>query len=184
VLLIFFTSSKHKFFAKGRTEKHCTCERCDAEYSYVMERDAVGEDTSLFSWDERSAFRKAEADAHKKLDKLLAEEEDEAPCPECGWVQGHMVRAVRNQSYRGLRSLARGGLFFAVGGLILGIAFPLLVLVFGHPDNPKNGENAVSMGVVGLIIMLIGLTPASFAWSLRKVLQSWYDPNRNLRRTV
>lgn len=179
MLLLFLSSSKQKFYVRGKRVKDALCERCDCEYSYEIERDVIGEDNSLFSWSEKAAFRKAEADGQKKLDKVLDAEDDAAPCPDCGWVQAHMIESVRNQSYLGLKNFSKGGFLFAWVGIAIAVAIPVIAHLSQPPQQAEFARDTFKYASVGLCITTIGLIPAVPFWALRKLLLGFYNPNRN-----
>ena len=177
-MLLVWVSSKHKCFVRGTRTKHVACEACGGEYTYELGREAEGTDTSLFSWDDRSAFRKAEADAQKKLEKVLDDENDPVGCPACGRVQSHMIEAVRHRSYQGLRELAKAGFLFASVGIGLILVFGTAPFFVDAQIRAKADDLAFGMGAVGGILACLFGLPAAAFWALRNWLNSRYDPNR------
>jgi hypothetical protein len=161
---------KYTATLRGKTAKLVTCEECQAEYVYFVERTAKGVDDSPLFLDnagaERNARRRAEQDLRDKLDTAVAV----VPCPECGRVQSHMIDLARREKFGHRRGLAKvaiiaGGIFVAAAGIAA-----LLYL--------KEG------GSGKLIMSLVYGPPAglAFAWGIAKWIRTGreaaeYDPN-------
>lgn len=177
--MLIWISIKRNVTLSGCRTKSIVCEECGQAYTYELQRTTVGSDDSLISWNEASAFRKAEVNARKKLDDLLESECDPVECPQCGWVQSDMVEAVRRRSYLGLKGFVDLGWLIGLGGLLLAVVLPLLVHFAAPPDKPRAWDGSLVIVIVGLVIMQIGLMPACFFWALRKFLCWRYDPNRD-----
>jgi len=87
-----------------------------------MEREAMGDATSLFYLDNQGAQERALNKAQDDLRRQLEKDCDAVPCPACGWYQEHMRPAVGRQ-YRPW--LAVVGACLLCAGLLLVIAFGL-----------------------------------------------------------
>src|SRR5258706_561110 len=83
---------------RGQVARQVVCEMCRQPFEYVIER-KVKLDALPFPRLVRSAERKV----RERLARRLARDVDAHPCPGCGWVQAHMVPALRVKCMRGLR---------------------------------------------------------------------------------
>jgi hypothetical protein len=156
-----------KCSVQGGRERFVDCEICNGRYSFIITRVAIGEDRTLFSWTDRQAYAKAEADAYQKLATILAMEFDIAPCPHCGWVQLAMVDAMNAKSYVNLKQFSTmafvGSLVF--GGIFLFIAFCTKPFVPVFID-------------IALVAMALGSGIAYGLSYLRRVLLRRCNPNK------
>ena len=178
MLLLLLSTSKPKVIVSGLGTKRQTCEVCAHDYSYVISREAEGEDKSWFSWTEAISRRKAAENARRNLAKCLESEVDPVPCSDCGWIQESMIRAVRKRSYRELRRMATAGI--AVG--FAGFALALVALSLGfflHAQGGDPEKMAYMTAAFGGVLALIGGIPGVSFWTLRHLLNSQYEPNRS-----
>jgi hypothetical protein len=151
---------------RGRAVKVVNCEQCRAEYVYFMEREAIGQGTSVLFLDNEGASGRAASDAERSLNRMLAEDCDPVPCPACGWYQKPMVQLLRKQ-YRHWM-LWTGGLLL-IGSFVAGIVL-YLNLVNIHGSNPT--VTSVTVGIL-LFSIPVGLG----LMILRRVLAANFDPN-------
>jgi len=177
--LLLLSSSKNKVFVRDTRVKRCACEQCGHEFEYEIEREAGGKDNSLFSWDERDAFRKAEADAQKNVSKLLDAQDDAVPCPDCGWVQTGMIVAVRRQSYLRLKEVFELGMFLTITGVILPLLLAALFLFTSSVNSGVHGDMTFTLLSVAGILAVVGGVPTFLLWLLRHLLNAAYNPNAN-----
>lgn len=82
--------------------KRITCERCGHEYSYEMTRRAHASAADASS----SGREAARVRAERKLERIVAREQDPVPCPECGYFQPAMTWTVRRHHLGWTRKLA------------------------------------------------------------------------------
>jgi hypothetical protein len=108
--------------AGGTAIKHVQCERCRREFDYALSR-SVALDTLPLPW----LVRSAERICGERLRRRLAEDVEPVSCPSCGWMQSHMIPALRRQFLRPLRSL---GASFAYAGGALSILMLSLAVLF------------------------------------------------------
>ena len=106
-----------------------------------------------------------------------------APCPRCGWVQSHMVVAVRKASYPRLRTGTRLGFVVAGAGIALAVGIPAIFFLsnLNNAQKPPAG-NAMALAVVGGMVAQLGLMFGCLCWGLRALLNWRYDPNRHFHR--
>ena len=151
---------------QGQTLKSVTCEQCQAEYVYSLQREASGEGTSWLFLDDEGASERAERRARAAMDKALREECDAVPCPACGWYQAPMQTMLRAQ-YRSWMLWLGGTLlvvtFFA--GLVLYVNYVSI-----HGPNPR--ATFIAWMIVGL-----GVPGGIGLIALRKILSAGFDPN-------
>ncbi len=123
----------------GTVKKAVICEHCGCHYEYEMRRVGVG---TLY----RSALTKADADkeaariAADQLQRMLENECDVVPCPECGAITREMDKARKA--------------FFPKMLLVIGAGAGLLLLVF--VAWLITGRIFLLGSVVGAIIVLLG----------------------------
>ncbi len=172
MLVQMATPSERRAIVRGSCEKSVDCEACGGQFDYVLTRDAAGADNSLFSWTETASMQKAQANASRNLERLLAREHDAVLCPHCGWLQQAMVAAVRRQSYVGLREVAKISFLFA-GAAAAVFAAVLIALLAGFgPGIANAGPLLLGVGAVPLIAL-----PGILAWVVRLMLNQAYSPN-------
>src|SRR5437763_12084439 len=82
----------------GFVWKHNRCERCQSEYFYRLDRVGKGNHTS-YGGDQFAAQQAADWAARANLDRMLQNDADPVPCPDCGWYQQPMVRAMRDRRF-------------------------------------------------------------------------------------
>lgn len=178
MIVLFLSTPTRKVTVRGSATKTVKCEVCGCAYSYRITREAEGTDKALFSWTNRGAMLKAEANAWKNLDAALESEDEAIPCPDCNWVQHSMIRAVKNRSYRGLSQLANVGFVFGIGLFAIVVLFTLAQHIwFRHKVADPEASFSV-LAALGGIVAALGCIPAGFCWAIRRLLLSQYDPNR------
>jgi hypothetical protein len=153
------------------TLKLVRCENCHVEYVYRMERFGSGTGTSLLFLENKGAQDRATQQAANELRGLLWRECDPIPCPNCGWYQKAMVRAMRRDHWRWMQSTGLG--LLAVSTISLVIAYVAWLPNFPHSPGPpwllpmSLIAGAVT-GVAGAGLLVIKAT-----------LSTRYDPNAN-----
>lgn len=154
----------------GRTYKHVVCEKCGERYSYEMERVARSNETSWFFLANEEAKAEARQSAEEVLQRRFARDCDPVPCPQCGWFQGHMISAARQQYRPWMRGLGRLVAFFAVLLAIPGGWFALLEYV----NSGSNWTLAIKFAAGAVFTLLIGLGAI-----VGRICLSWgFDPNK------
>src|SRR5262249_9588669 len=81
----------------GTVSKFVCCEKCGAEFAYLMTRAGTGSGTSLYFLDESGAAERAARRAESNLQDALANEVEPVECPACGCFQAAMVREARRR---------------------------------------------------------------------------------------
>ena len=85
------------------------CESCNEEFVTLVERRAIGRHSQLYSLTASTYAREtAMARAVAKLEKLLENDVEPVPCPNCGWYQPNMVKVL---------SKPKGALLRIFGGI-------------------------------------------------------------------
>jgi hypothetical protein len=128
------------------------CEKCGAEYAYVMTRTAEGSAFNPLFLDAEGAKRWAAARAQVNTQVVLASASDTIPCPRCGWFQKKMVETMRKRLASGM--VVASCVFFLIGGVVAILLWTML----RTPPLPGREE------VVGLMF-LVGI-----AWLFGSVL--------------
>jgi hypothetical protein len=85
---------------KGKAYKNRLCECCNAEFFYLVEREAIGSGSSLLFLDNQGARDRAAANAEKSLQAVLDKAFEIVHCPQCGWLQKEMVAAERKKRFK------------------------------------------------------------------------------------
>lgn len=137
----------------GTVLKFVTCEQCQAEYLYRLER--TGQFTSRC--DEHSLER-----AKEELNKALEEGIDPVPCPVCGWYQDDMVIEARRLHHAWMRTTGACLLL----GPVVGFPILLLINIFAKLSLPEFCGGLAAALLLGSIL-LFG----------RMLLALWYYPN-------
>lgn len=89
-----------------------------------------------------------------------------------------MIEAVKNQSYVGMKKLGLAGLGCVVFGLVVAAIAGIWHFVeVQNGGDPKSFIGAVA--IIGLMFVAIGGVPSAICFSLRLLLNSMYNPNRN-----
>jgi hypothetical protein len=151
---------------RGRVLKSVTCEQCRAEYVYSMEREAVGQGTSLLFLDNEGASGRASSDAERTLQRTLEQDCDPVPCPTCGWYQIPMVALLRKQHHSWM--VWAGGLLL-IASLVDGIIFYLNMVDI-------RGGNPTARTITGAIL-LVAIPMGLGFFLLRRILAAQFDPN-------
>jgi hypothetical protein len=96
------------------------CDECEAEYVYQLERTTEGYGNSVYALDNAGAKRRATKQAEKALDRTMKSACDVIPCPECGYVQDHMLKQARFERAALFGLIGAGTLILAIGMLFVG----------------------------------------------------------------
>jgi len=150
----------------GHAIKQETCQQCQAEYVYVIERSATGQATTVYGIDAEGTRNRSQTRAQEKLERYLADDFDIVPCPSCGTYQPQMVASLQRSHHIGM---------FLLGALLLLLAFIALVIagVLMLMSNPPYGSGiwAVIGSAVVMVIVGVGLILT------RNALAAKFDPN-------
>src|SRR5262245_37411192 len=102
----------HSATVHGAVDKHVTCESCNGQFAYVLERAATGSALNVFNiCTDRFIHERATRRAAKNLTIALEHEEDFVACPTCGWYQTSMVRAKKRRRFRNVLGVLVIGFF-------------------------------------------------------------------------
>lgn len=155
---------------RAQRPKHVTCDGCQVEYVYFVERRAEGNDSSMLFLNNSGAQKNAQRIAERRLNEKLDRAVKAVPCPGCGLIQEHMIAQAIKQKFSHSLGLAKTAALG--GGLFTLLSIPPLALYF------KDGQT-------GALVMSLAYGPLSFlafVWGVRK----WrrlarearvYDPN-------
>ena len=154
----------------GRVAKLVSCENCQIEYVYTLEREAVGGGTSLYYLDEDGAQERAGSNAAEALREYLANDFDPVPCPACGHYQRFMFPKL--YSTKSGWSVAATVLLLAIGGVA---AISALMGTIGYLDRPKDGD-LLRLGIAWVVMIVCGLIGAALA-SAERARVRHFDPN-------
>ncbi len=156
--------------SSGSQHRTVRCEKCRAEYHYLLHRTARGEGSSFFFLDNAGAARRSADRAAAKLRRSLDKAVDPVPCPACGHFQKDMVAEARRRHLPWMSPHATA--LILIGYVFLGFVALILngVLAREGPLLPWPVFYP-ALGALGGIILL--LPP------VRCVLALGYDPNRD-----
>jgi len=91
------TGMKYTTTLVGREKRDVTCEKCKAEYVYIVSAQGSGTGHSVLFLDEDGAKTRAAGEAYNSMRKQLRHLHLAVPCPVCGWYQEHMVRILKRR---------------------------------------------------------------------------------------
>lgn len=168
---------EHKAEVTAHTVKKVRCEECGYRYAYNLERTGVGTGADFFfGIREKCAEADAERDATRSVKSQLRSSVDVVPCPECGWVQEHMLPRAR---YMHLMWMWKYPWYVPSGCLVAMIAF-LLLGAFANKAirAPQAGNVLGSLAILfGGLMVLSGIATAVLG-VVKYVLSQGYDPNK------
>jgi RNase P subunit RPR2 len=81
----------------GREIREVKCEKCGAEYVYIVQVRAKGSGFSPLFLDDDRAWARAGKEAKQRVKQQLRGLHLPIPCPNCGWYQKHMVELLRKR---------------------------------------------------------------------------------------
>jgi len=164
---------QHRFTVRrsAAETRTVTCEKCCCEYQYELAREVPGHAISPYGLFDASAVRRAERCAQRRLEKIMPTAVDSVPCPQCGWIQAHMVREARRWRYSDLRTIALVILGFALTAM--GVA----AAAFSTDSSTTRDEWRLLLLWTG-VPALAALVALVVRWAL---VRAW-DPN--LRRLL
>ena len=98
--------NQHELYSVDRLHFECertavkevTCQHCQAEYLYVIERTAIGQATTLYHFNEEGARDRSQTRAQTNL-QVIEKDFDLVPCPNCGSYQPQMVAFLRRTQH-------------------------------------------------------------------------------------
>lgn len=156
--------------AIGQRLKDVTCEKCGTHFQYMLSRSGTGTASAPYYLGQRSAERRAEANAKKHLAKLMERDEELVPCPTCRWVNESAIRQYRLSKY----STWHYGAW-----ICMGVALAVdLVLYFSYEDI-FGREARIFSGPI-LTIAVIGLCLGAAFLGAQKFLRGGINPNKIL----
>jgi hypothetical protein len=167
-ILVFwteYTATEH-----GHRLKFVPCENCSTEYVYLLEREAVGARTSMYTPSDEGAARHARAAAHDTLASVLENDFDPVPCPSCGHYQRYMFPKLLGNTGLGVRVLLV--VVSAVGVLAAISALHRSVTYLERPNDQRFAQMVTAWSVLGLLCLVgVGLA------ILNKVKIRRFNPN-------
>jgi hypothetical protein len=167
-ILVFWT--EYTATAHGHRLKFVACENCSTEYVYLLEREAVGARTSMYTPSDEGAARHAHGAAHDTLASVLENDFDPVPCPSCGHYQRHMFPKLLGNTGLGVRILLV--VVSAIAVLAAISALNRSVTHFQHPNDQSFGKMVAAWSLLGLLCLLgVGLA------IVNKVTIRRFNPN-------
>lgn len=170
-------SREYSTTVTGSEVRNVKCERCHAEFAYILSREGTGSDSSVLFLDSQAAEAAALKRATESLAVELKNAVDAVPCPKCGWYQQQMVESLREEW--GSPFMYVGAICAATGifGWITGFVISLAVLwswVWGRQVTFPKTPVAVCVGG-GLALIAV----AYLLVKIRRMLAAGIDPNRD-----
>lgn len=162
----------------GEAAREVDCGRCVTPYRYFVERTAVGQGHAPFMIGKERAARRAQADAEKKLRRLLATDPtpDPVPCPACGCYQDNMIGPIRRLQCRRLGWVTT--LLWWLFPVLFVVGFFALVAAAGAAGADLQ-SGAVWVGLAAAsFVLAAGPGYAAYVWYRLK--QARFDPNRDI----
>lgn len=101
--------------AEGSVEREVRCERCEADYQYILTRKTALDTVPL-----AFLIRQAHETCQQRLARKLKCDVDVVPCPSCGWVQSTMISELRRRFLRPMRSYS---VFVGIACVALAVCF-------------------------------------------------------------
>jgi hypothetical protein len=151
----------------GSTLKVVQCEKCQANYAYVMTRTSTGHGRSILFLDNAGAQDRARQRAEDNLNYRLENACDPVPCPDCGWFQEEMLPKARKTLCQWMQTTGIALLIGAIAFAVVGYAGILM-----EKGRPAPGCAAPALGA-GAVCALVG-TVFLIAWLIRRIR---LDPN-------
>ena len=151
----------------GQAPKFVECEKCRFQFVYIIEHKVSSEGTSMLFLDNAGAIDRSKAGAEDALRRSLEYGCEPVPCPECGWIQEHMIPRAR-QVHRGWMTKAAIGLSAAAAIL----AGPAAIYRLSD-DSPRWSLATIGIWSVVGILGAAGMTLA--VW--RVAIHRSFDPN-------
>jgi hypothetical protein len=145
------------------------CDHCGCEYFYELARVGLGFATAHYGIGSRRAERAAEERARMDLSRLLEQDAELVPCPECQWINEELVSAYRRGRYRGWLKVA-GGVALCGTGLSLLVSWFLSI-------GPATDRGSVPVFLVGGPVLSVTL--ATLILVGRGWLRGRIQPNRD-----
>lgn len=153
----------------GDCQKSLTCEMCEQEFSYVLQRTVViRQGFFSLNYSDRAVFAELQAKGEKKLASILEKTLDVSPCEYCGWVQQSMIDYRKKHEFRWMKT-------FALISLLSGIALGIMFGVIGIKDRIQDAGYYYFAAMVANTGIFCCLVLLGLRWlSLRLT-----DPNRD-----
>ncbi len=89
--------TKYSCSLSGWMWKNVVCESCQSEYRYKAVEVVTGVADDFLWVDKSGAKKRAEEQAHNKLERRLARAIEPVPCPNCGWYQKNMTALFKRK---------------------------------------------------------------------------------------
>lgn len=155
-MFFIYFSRTYSAAISGKSQKSVCCEKCGSNYAYHMVRRGFDRSSSAYGIGNASAKAAAERGARGKLAKRLAQDSDPVACPDCGWVQAHMVADLRRRSHAWLKTVAWVVLALGLASVALGIL--AASEAFRHAFPPEQSQTialllAATFGVWGAAML-------------------------------
>jgi hypothetical protein len=154
----------------GSALKAVQCEYCSTEYLYVIEREASGVGTSVYSLNNEGAETHAFSAAEDTLKSVLENDFDPVPCPMCGHYKKFMFPKLLEGKGTGLQAATLAVIL--IGSLNAVVALYWSVEYLQRPNDHAIG-NMVTAWAVLLLLCLVGLGLAL----IRRSRIRNFDPN-------
>lgn len=148
----------HTVDSHGKMLKEVTCENCQIEFVYILERRAKGIGFSPYCLDDEGAAQRAAAASVNRLRKWLAQGFDIVPCPSCGHYQEYMIPWLRGDHRIGLWKTAVAMLYAAA---VLAI---VTVMIMIQPN--YRGYTGLWLLCAALIMVMAARRPLR-SWAMR-----------------
>jgi hypothetical protein len=143
------------------------CEKCGCNYCYELARIGTGSALAPYYFGVGSATKLAYRYADRDLQTRLATEGELVPCPQCHWINDHLVRGYRLSRYRWASALAMG---MAGCGTLVSL-FAAWFIVLGPPADRR------MLPYVLLIGPSVSISVALLMLGARSVLRRLIQPN-------
>lgn len=167
-IVVFWTEYTAR--KRGSVLKVVPCENCSTEYVYLLEREGVGVDTSVYIFNDDAPDHARQA-ADETLQSQLDNDFDPVPCPVCGHYQRHMFPKL----------LETKSLWGSIAMLAISVAGCLVAVnaVTGTIDNLRrpNGQSPERLVMSWSFLLLLSLVGAGLALAMRAKIRR-FDPNR------
>ncbi|HEY2588447.1 MAG TPA: hypothetical protein VGI81_22085, partial [Tepidisphaeraceae bacterium] len=169
-MFFIFVTRTYSAAVSGKVLKSVRCDKCGGNYAYHMVRRGFARSSSAYGIGNASAKAAAEQGARRKLEQRLAKDSDPVGCPDCGWVQAHMVADLRRRSHRWLRWVA--WVTSSLGLVSALIAILSATEAFHRPIDPDQSQS-----IAILLAASVGIWGAALQG--RSLLARMINPNRN-----
>ncbi|PQO27133.1 hypothetical protein [Blastopirellula marina] len=126
---------------QGAVWKFVTCAKCQQDFAYRLQLEAIGEDVNVLFLDGEGSQKRAHAHAQRNLAKKFVNVVVPTPCPCCGYYQEDMVRILKEEG--------TSDRLFGVGMGMTALSF--IPLAFSVPHIWIATAAGVSVGVILMV---------------------------------